>query len=52
MPSETYLRQYGELKTALPKAISDANACLLKAMTLSQALSKYNVTLTVPVPIK
>jgi len=52
MPSDSYLRQYADLKTSVPKAISDANAFFLKAMTLSQALSKYNLTLTAPVPIK
>jgi hypothetical protein len=52
MPSETYVKQYNDLKISVPKAIADANAFLLKAMTLSQALAKYNVTLTVPAPVK
>ena len=41
MPSETYVKEYNELKVAMPKAIADANALLLKAMTLSQTLKKY-----------
>ena len=36
----------------MPKAIADANALLLKAMTISQTLKKYDVTLTVPAPVK
>jgi len=52
MPSATVLKQYDEIKLALPKAIADANAFLLRAMTLSQTLKKYDITLNVPAPIK
>jgi hypothetical protein len=40
------------VKAALPKAIADANAVLVKAMAVSQTLKKYDVTLNVPAPIK
>jgi hypothetical protein len=52
MPSDALLKQYNDVKLALPKALADANALLLKAMPLSQALKKYDVTLTVPAPVK
>ena len=52
MPSDTYMKQYTDLKVSMPKAIADANAFLLKAMTLSQSLGKYKLTLTVPAPVK
>jgi hypothetical protein len=52
MPSDYYMKQYTDLKLALPKAITDGNAVLLKAMTVSQALKKYNIELNVPAPVK
>jgi hypothetical protein len=52
VPSETLMKQYNDVKVALPKAITDANAFLVKAMTVSQALKKYDVALTVPAPVK
>jgi hypothetical protein len=52
MPSATLMKQYDEVKAALPKAISDANAVLLRAMTMSATLKKYDITLNVPAPIK
>ncbi len=52
MVSDTQLKQYNELKLAMPKAVADANAVITKAMTMSQTLKKYDVTLTVPAPIK
>jgi hypothetical protein len=48
VPSASMMRQYTELKLALPKAITDANALLVKAASVSQALKKYDITLTVP----
>ena len=51
-PSDTVDAQYNDLKLALPKAIVDGNAFLVKAMTLSQALKKSDITLTVPAPVK
>ena len=52
VPSDTLMKQYADVKLALPKAISDANAVLVKAMTVSQSLKKYDVALTVPAPVK
>jgi hypothetical protein len=52
MVSDSQMKNYTELKVALPKAVSDANAILVKAMTMSAALKKYDVTLTVPAPVK
>ncbi len=52
MPSDALLKQYNDVKLSLPKAIADANALLVKAMALSQALKKYDVNLTVPAPVK
>jgi hypothetical protein len=51
-PSATLVRQYNELKIALPKAVTDANAVLTKAGTVSAALKKYDITLTVPAAVK
>jgi hypothetical protein len=50
--SDSQLKAYTELKAAMPKALADANAVLVKAMTVSQALKKYDLNLTVPAPIK
>jgi len=41
-----------QLAPVLEKAVADANAFLLRAMTMSQTLKKYDITLTVPAPIK
>ena len=51
-PSDTVLRNYNDLKLSLPKAIAEGNAFLVKAMSLSQALKKSDMTLTVPAPVK
>ncbi len=51
-PSDALAKQAVEIREALPKAIAEANACLLKAMTVSQALAKANITLTVPAPVR
>ena len=51
-PSDTALRQYNDVKVALPRAILEGNALLVKAMSLSQALKKHDITLTVPAPVK
>ena len=47
-PSDALVRQYTDVKAALPKAITDANAILQRARTLSRTLSTHGVTLTVP----
>jgi hypothetical protein len=51
-PSDFVVRNYNDLKLALPKAITEGNAFLVKAMSLSQALKKSDMTLTVPAPVK
>ena len=51
-PNEITLRAYNESKAQLPKAIADANSLFTRAAALSSALTKYNVTLTVPTPVK
>jgi hypothetical protein len=51
-PSDTVVRSYNDLKLSLPKAITDGNAFLVKAMSLSQTLKKSDMTLTVPAPVK
>jgi hypothetical protein len=51
-PSDTLVKQYNDVKLALPRAMLDANAFLMKAMTLSQTLKKHDVALTVPAPVK
>ena len=52
LPSDSLMKGYQDVKLALPKAIADGNAFLVKAMTLSAALKKHNQTLTVPAPVK
>jgi hypothetical protein len=44
--------QYNDVKADLPKAIADANAWLGRAATVSQALKKSDITLTVPPVVK
>ena len=51
-PADPTVRAYTEVKAQTPKAIADINASIAKAATLSTALAKYNVTLTVPAPVK
>jgi hypothetical protein len=46
------LKQYADVKLALPKAIAEANAFLAKARTLSQTLKGSDITLTVPPTVK
>jgi hypothetical protein len=49
---EQALRAYTEVKSQAPKAVADLNAAIAKAGTLSASLAKYNLTLTVPQPVK
>ena len=49
---EQTLRAYTEVKSQAPKAVVDLNAAIAKATTLSATLARYNLTLTVPQPIK
>jgi hypothetical protein len=48
LPSDYLMKQYTDVKVALPRAITDARAFFVKAMAMSQTLKKYNITLTVP----
>jgi len=52
MPSDSIMREYADVRTALPRAVTEVNAFLAKATALSQALAKSGVTLTVPPPVK
>jgi photosystem II stability/assembly factor-like uncharacterized protein len=52
LPGEALMKQHAELKTAMPRAVTDANAVFMRAGAVSQALKKYDITLTVPSPIK
>jgi hypothetical protein len=51
-PSASLVRQYNEVKLALPKAVTDANALLGRAAGVSQSLKKYDITLDVPPAVK
>ena len=46
------VRAYTEVKAQTPKAIADMNAVIARAATLAGTLAKYNLTLTVPAPVK
>ncbi len=48
LPSDGYIKQYNDLKLALPKAIIEAKAFLVKAAAMSDTLKKYDITLTAP----
>jgi hypothetical protein len=48
MPSEALMRQVADVRVGLPRAISDANAWLARARTVSATLRTHNVTLNVP----
>jgi hypothetical protein len=50
-PGEQTMKAYNDLKMQAPKAIADLNVAIGKATTLSAALAKGNLTLTVPKPI-
>jgi hypothetical protein len=50
-PGDQTMKAYNEVKAQTPKAIADMNAVIAKAATLSTALAKSNLTLTVPAPI-
>jgi hypothetical protein len=51
-PSASSLRQYTEVKVALPKAVADGNAFLGKAGAVAATLAKYGVTIKVPASVK
>ncbi|HKS04883.1 MAG TPA: hypothetical protein VJR92_01100, partial [Gemmatimonadaceae bacterium] len=48
MPSDALVRQYTDLKAALTPAITEGNAIIARARTLSTTLQRHNVTLRVP----
>jgi photosystem II stability/assembly factor-like uncharacterized protein len=52
LPTDQTMKAYTEAKTQLPKAIADANALFTRAATLSSALTRHNLTLTAPTPVK
>ncbi len=49
-PTQAIMTAYTEAKTGVPAAINDANALLTRARTLSAALGKHGITLTVAPP--
>ena len=49
-PTQAIMTAYAEAKTGVPAAINDANALLTQARTLSAALGKHGITLTVAPP--
>jgi hypothetical protein len=51
-PADPTVRAYTEVKAQTPRSIADLNAVIAKAATLSATLARYNVTLTVPAPVK
>lgn len=51
-PADPTVRAYTEVKAQTPKAIADINAAIARAGTLSATLATYNLTLTVPQPVK
>ena len=50
--TEQTMRAYTEAKAETPKAIADLNALIARASTVSAALARYNLTLSVPQPVK
>jgi hypothetical protein len=48
MPSDVLMRQYTELRDALPKANRDADNFFRKLAAASDALKGYEIVLTVP----
>jgi hypothetical protein len=51
-PSASMVKEYTEMKLALPKAVAEANAVLAKAAAMSKTLSGNGITLTVPPTVK
>jgi photosystem II stability/assembly factor-like uncharacterized protein len=48
MPSDALVKQYTDLKAAMTPAITDANAVVTRARSLSTTLQRYNITMRVP----
>jgi hypothetical protein len=51
-PSDTLIKAHADLRATLPRAIADANAFFTRAAPLAASLKKYDLTLTVPPPVK
>jgi len=51
-PSDITVPLMKDMKAQAPKAITDLNAAITKATALSATLARYNLTLTVPQPVK
>jgi hypothetical protein len=51
-PSEAMIRQYNDVRAALPKAIEDANRFMKRAADMNNTLKPYGVTLEVVPPAK
>jgi photosystem II stability/assembly factor-like uncharacterized protein len=51
-PTPAMVKQSTDARVALQQAVTEANAFLAKAATMSQSLKTYDVTLTVPPAIK
>ena len=51
-PGEQTNTTYADVKAQAPKAIADLNAAIAKATTVAGSLTRYNLTLTVPQPVK
>ena len=50
-PTQAAMQAYTDAKAQAPKLFAEANTLLTKASTLSSALAKHNLTLTVPPPV-
>jgi hypothetical protein len=51
-PTESVMRAYTDSKAQVPKAIEEANSLFTRAATLGSALTRHNLTLTAPTPVK
>jgi photosystem II stability/assembly factor-like uncharacterized protein len=51
-PGEQTTTAYADAKAQAPKAIADLNAAIAKATTVASSLSRFNLTLNVPQPVK
>jgi photosystem II stability/assembly factor-like uncharacterized protein len=48
MPSESLQRQYADVRLSMPRLLTEANAFMTAARSVSAELAKYSLTLTVP----
>jgi len=51
-PTEATMKAYTDSKAQVPKAIEEANSIFTRAATLGSALTRHNLTLTAPTPVK